>query len=76
MAMLIISNILYVTFMGFPYSSDSKDPACNAGDPGSIPGSRRSSGEGNSNPPQYSPWENPHGQRSLPLDTKMHLLHK
>ena len=59
MAMLIISNILYVTFMGFPYSSDSKDPACNAGDPGSIPGSRRSPGEGNGNLLQYSSLENP-----------------
>ena len=33
--------------------------ACNAGDPGSIPGSRRSPGEGNGSPPQYSCLENP-----------------
>ena len=26
-------------FMGFPGGSDSKESACNAGDPGSIPGS-------------------------------------
>ena len=26
--------------MGFPGSSDVKESACNAGDPGSIPGSR------------------------------------
>ena len=32
--------------MGFPGSSARKEPACNAGDPGSIPGSRRSPGEG------------------------------
>ena len=32
--------------------------ACNAGDPGSIPGSRRSPGEGNGNPLQYSYLEN------------------
>ena len=33
--------------------------AYNAGDPGSIPGSGRSSGEGNGNPFQYSCLENP-----------------
>ena len=33
--------------------------ACNAGDLGSIPGSRRSPGEGNGNPLQYSCLENP-----------------
>ena len=31
----------------------------NAGDPGSIPGSGRSSGEGNGDPLQYSCLENP-----------------
>ena len=36
-----------------------QESACNAGDPGSIPGSRRSSGEGNGNPLQYSCLENP-----------------
>ena len=41
--------------------SDSKKCACNAGDSGSIPGSGRSPGEGNGNPPilQYSCLENP-----------------
>ena len=33
--------------VGFPGGSDSKKPLCNAGDPGSIPGSGRSPGEGN-----------------------------
>ena len=47
---------------GFPCSSVSKEPACNAGDPGSIPGLGRSPGEGNDNPLQYSCLENPHGQ--------------
>ena len=32
---------------------------CNARDPGSIPGSGRSRGEGNGNPLQYSCLENP-----------------
>ena len=31
---------------GFPGSSDGKESTCNAGDLGSIPGSRRSLGEG------------------------------
>ena len=39
--------------------SDGKEAACNAGDPGSIPGSGRSPGEGNGNPLQYSCLENP-----------------
>ena len=38
--------------------SDGKASACNAGDPDSIPGSERSSGEGNGNPLQYSCLEN------------------
>ena len=44
--------------MGFPGGSDSKEYACSAEDPGSIPGSGRSSGEGNGNPFQYSYLEN------------------
>ena len=42
-----------------------KNPPVNAGDMQSIPGSRRSPGEGNGNLLQYSCLENPHGQRSL-----------
>jgi len=41
-------------YMGFPGSSAGKESACNARDPGLIPGSGRSPGEGNGNPPQYS----------------------
>ena len=41
--------------IGFPDSSVGKESACNAGDPGSIPGSGRSSGEGIGYPLQY-PW--------------------
>ena len=40
--------------MGFPGSSAGKEFACNAGDPGLIPGSGRSPGEGNGYPAQYS----------------------
>ena len=43
---------------GFPGGSDSKEAACIVGDPGSIPGSGRSPGEGNGNPLQYSCLEN------------------
>ena len=44
--------------MGFPGGlpsggSDGKEPACNVGDPGSIPGSGRSSGEGIGYPLKY-----------------------
>ena len=39
---------------GFPHSSVGKESSCNAGDLGSIPGSRRSTGEGKVYPLQYS----------------------
>ena len=45
--------------VGFPSSSDGKTSACNAGDPGLIPGQGRSPGEGNGNPLQYYCLENP-----------------
>ena len=45
--------------MGFPGGSDGKESAGDAGDPGSIPGSGRSPGEGKGNPLQYSCLENP-----------------
>ena len=44
--------------MGFPSGSEGKEPACNAGDLGSIPGLGRSAGEGNGNPLQHSCLEN------------------
>ena len=46
------------TTEGFPGGSNGKESAYNARDPGSIPGSRRSPGEGNGNPLQYSCLEN------------------
>ena len=42
----------------FPDSSVGKEPTCNSGDPGSIPGSGRSPGEGIGYPLQYSGLEN------------------
>ena len=41
-------------FQGFPDSSIGKESACNAGDPGLIPGSGRSAREGIGYPLQYS----------------------
>ena len=40
--------------MGFPGSSAGKETACNAGDPSSIPGLARSTGEGIGYTLQYS----------------------
>ena len=51
--------IMYTFFRDFPGGSDIKASAYNAGDPGSIPGSGKSSGEGNGNPLQYSCLDNP-----------------
>ena len=40
--------------MGFSGSSAGKESACNAGDPGLVPGFGRSTGEGIGYPLQYS----------------------
>ena len=45
---------MYKICWDFPSSSAGKESACNAGDPGSIPGSGRSPGEGVGYPLQYS----------------------
>ena len=51
--------------LGFPGGSEVKAPACKVGDPGSIPGSGRSPGEGKWQPtPVFLPGES-HGWRSL-----------
>ena len=54
---------------GFPGSSDDKDYDCNAGDPGSIPRSGRSPGEGSGYPLQYSCLENPMGRGACELQS-------
>ena len=48
--------------MGFPGVSDGKASACNAGDPGSIPGLGRFPAEKDGNTPQYSCLENSMGR--------------
>ena len=45
--------------LDFPGGSDGKASAYNSGDLGSIPGSGRSPGEGNSTPLRYYCLENP-----------------
>ena len=50
---------LFYLFGGFPGGSNSKESACSAGDPCSIPGLGRSRGEGHGNPLQCSFLENP-----------------
>ena len=49
----------FAVCLNFPGGSDGKVTACNAGDPGSIPGLGRSPGEENGNPLQYPFLENP-----------------
>ena len=48
----------YFPFTGLPWCSICKESACNARDPGSIPGSGRAPGEGNGYPLQCSCLEN------------------
>ena len=45
---------MIIGIQGFPSGSDGKESACNVGEPGLIPGSGRSPGEGHGNPLQYS----------------------
>ena len=50
---------IFTSCLGFPGGLDGKESACNAGDPGLIPGSERSPGEENGNSLQCSCLENP-----------------
>ena len=50
---LKVSENKNVNVLGFPDSSVGTESACNAGDPGSIPGSGRSAGEGIGYPLQW-----------------------
>ena len=54
--------------MGFADSSVGKEPACNAGDPVSIPGLGISAGEGKGYPLQYSGLENAMGSQRVGHD--------
>ena len=54
----VIVFLFYNNLKSFPGVSDSKESVHNVGDPGLIPGSGRSPGEGNGNPLQYFCLEN------------------
>ena len=58
--------LLGISFLpvDLPWNSDVKKSAYNAGDPGSILETGRSSGEGNGKPLQYSCLENPMERRA------------
>ena len=51
--LIYLSSYLSI-YVYVPISSVGKESACNAGDPGSIPGSERSTGEEIGYPLQYS----------------------
>ena len=48
-----LRNLYTIILQGFPDSSVGRESACNAGNPGSIPGLGRSPGEGIGYPLQY-----------------------
>ena len=54
---VVLTQIHIYIRMGFPGGSAGKESACNAGDPGLIPGLGRSPGEGKGYPLQYSSLE-------------------
>ena len=58
-ASLVAQRVKHLPTMQETGGLEGKASAYNAGDPGSIPGSGRSPGEGNGNPLQYSCLENP-----------------
>ena len=55
----------YLTYVDFLSGSVIQNPPANAGDVGSIPGSGRSPGEENGNPPEYSCLGNPMDRKRL-----------
>ena len=61
----LIEIVLYIWAVRGKSGSDSKGSVYGEGDPDTIPGSERSSGEGNGNPLQYSCLENPMDRGAL-----------
>ena len=61
--------------LGFPGGSGGKESACNAGDPGPVPGLGRSPGEVNAYPLQYSCLENPMDGGVCPVDPHGSTVH-
>ena len=60
--------------LGFPDGSDGKESACNAGEPGLVPGLGRSPGEGHGHSLQYSCLENPMDREAW--QAMVHLVSK
>ena len=58
---------------GFSCSSAGKESTCNAGDPGLIPGSRKSSGDRNGYPLQYSGLQNSMDWKELDTTEQLSL---
>ena len=54
-----LPEVIMLRQAGFPGGSAGKESVCNAENPGLISGSKRSPGEGNGNPFQYSCLGNP-----------------
>ena len=52
-SVLYVVFVKYVKYLSFPGGSDGKESAYSAREPGMIPGSGRSPGEGNGYPLQY-----------------------
>ena len=68
----VLGIAIAIDSVGFPGGSEDKESACNAGDPGSIPGLGRCPGEGNGNPSGILAWripwtEEPGGLQSMGL---------
>ena len=61
---LDLEMTMHSIILSFPGGSDGKESACNAEDPGSIPGLGRSPGEENGSPFQYSCLENSMDRRT------------
>ena len=57
--MVLKVEIAFARLPCFPGGSEGKASAYNSRDPGPVPGSGRSPGEGKGNPLQYSCLENP-----------------
>ena len=57
--MMMININIYTLTRGFPGGSDGKASACNAGEPGSIPGLGRSPGGGMATHSSIFAWEIP-----------------
>jgi len=60
--------------MGFLVDSAGNESACNAGDPGLIPGLGRSPGEGIGYPLQYSGLESPWGCKESETTERLSLM--